>query len=148
MSVHPSVPDVDIKTTDRLPEGGKDWVGQVLGVGNRSRASLLDHEHGKTNPERIGNVVVSRVGGEGVKMNQEDVGLLKMLDGVVELLDNGRPVNAGELLLLLTDDVVQDLVWTLQSDLHPAFVVLGEVGRRPQRQNSVVDECLVFPGKS
>ena len=81
-------------------------------------------------------------------MNQEDVSLLQMLDGVVELLDDRRPVNAGELLLLLTDDVVQDLVRTLQGDFNPAFVVLGQVGWRPQRQNRVVDEGLMFPWKS
>ena len=148
VGVHPPVPDVDVQAADRLPEGGEDWVGQVLRVWNWCCAARLDDEHGQTNPERIRNVVVGRVGGEGVEMDQEDVCLLKMLDGVVELLDNRSSVNAGKLFLLLTNDIVQDLIWTLQSDLYPTFVVVREAGRRPQRQYGVVNESLMFPRQS
>ena len=90
---------------------------------------------------------MGRVGGEGVEMDQEDVCLLKMLDGVVELLDHGRPEDAGELFVLLTDYVVEDLVRALESDLHPALVCLWARGQRPHGGHVVVDEGLMLPGQ-
>ena len=50
VGVHPPVPDVDVKATDRLPEGGEDGVGQRGRVGDRPRAARLQHEHRQTVP--------------------------------------------------------------------------------------------------
>ena len=48
----------------------------------------------------------------------------------------------GELFVLLTDDVVQDLVGALDGHLHSTLVPL-----RPLRPHRVVDEGLVLPGQ-
>ena len=148
MRVHPAVPDVDIEAADWLPERGEDGVGEVGGVGDRGGAAGLDDEQGDPVPDGVGDDVVVGVGGEGVEVDEEDICLLEMLQGVVELLHHGRPEDAGELLVLLADDVVEDLVRALQRDLHAALAGLGAGGQRPHRGHVVVDEGLVLPGQS
>ena len=49
-----------------------------------------------------------------------------MLQG--ELLHHGRLEDAGELLILLVDDVIEDLVWTLKCDLQTTLVGLRARG--------------------
>lgn len=122
-------------------------MGEVSGVGDGSRTAGLDDEQGDAVPDRVRDDVVVGVGSERVEVDQEDVCLLQVLEGVVELLDHGRPEDAGELLVLLADDVVEDLVRALEGDLHPALVGLGAGGQRPHRRHVVVDEGLMLPGQ-
>ena len=147
MGVHPSMPDVDVKTANWLPECCEDGMGEVSRVGDWGGAAGLDDEQGDAVPDRVGDDVVVGVGSEGVKVDQEDVSLLQVLEGVVELLDHGRPEDAGELFVLLTDDVIKDLIRALESDLHPALVGLGARGQRPHGGHVVVDEGLMLPGQ-
>ena len=147
MCVHPSVPDVDIKTANWLPEFCEDWMGKVRRVGNRDGAAGLDDKQRDSVPDRVGDDVVVSVGREGMKVDQEEVCLLQVLQGVVELLHHSRPEDAGELLVLLADDVVEDLVWTLECDLHTTLVSLGARGQRPHGGHVVVDEGLMLPGQ-
>ena len=81
-----------------------------------------------------------------MEMSEENIRLLKLLNGVVKLLDNCCSKNAGELFVFLADYVIKDLIWTLQVDLNPALVVFWSVVCRPQGHHCVVDECLVLPG--
>ena len=147
MGVHPSVPDVDIKTADWLPEFCEDWMGEVSRVRDRDGAAGLDDKQRDAVPDRVGDNVVVSVGREGVKVDQEEVGLLQVLQGVVELLHHGRPEDAGELLVLLADDVIEDLVWTLECDLHTTLVGLGAGSQRPHGGHVVMDESLMLPGQ-
>ena len=80
-------------------------------------------------------------------MDQEEVSLLQVLQCVVELLHHGRPEDAGELLVLLADDVIEDLVWTLEGDLHTTLVGLRAGGQRPHGGHVVMDEGLMLPGQ-
>ena len=121
-------------------------MGEVSRVGDGSRVAGLDHEQGDAVPDRVRDDVVVGVGSEREEVDQEDVCLLQVLEGVVELLDHGRPEDAGELLVLLADDVVEDLVGALEGDLHPALVGLGAGGQGPNRGHVVVDEGLMLPG--
>ena len=147
MCVHPSVPDVNVKTTNWLPEFCEDWMGEVSRVGDRHGAASLDDEQRDAVPDRVGDDVVVSIGCEGVKVNQEEVSLLQVLQGVVELLHHGRPEDTGELLVLLADDVIEDLVWTLESNLHTTLIGLRARGQRPDGGHVVMDEGLMLPGK-
>ena len=147
MCVHPSVPNVDVKTTDWLPEFCEDWMGEVCRVGDRHGAASLDDKQRDAVPDRIRDDVVVSVGRKGVKVDQEEVSLLQVLQGVVELLDHSRPEDAGELLVLLADDVIEDLIWALKGDLHTTLVGLRAGGQRPHGGHVVMDEGLMLPGQ-
>ena len=145
MGVHPSMPDVDVKTANWFPECCEDGMGEVGRVGHGGCAAGLDHEQGDAIPDRVRDDVVVGVGSERVEVDQQDVCLLQVLEGVVELLDHGRPEDAGELLVLLTDDVIEDLVWALEGDLHTTLVGLGAGGQRPHGGHVVMYKGLMLP---
>ena len=75
MCVHPSVPNVDVKTTDWLPEFCEDWMGEVCRVGDRHGAASLDDKQRNAIPDWVGDDVVVSVGREGVKVDQEKVSI-------------------------------------------------------------------------
>ena len=105
------MPDVDIQTTDWFPECGELWESSL---NLWDQTALLYIKHGQTIPDGVRNVVVSRAAGEAVQVNQENVSLLQLLNSVVEPLHYRCSEDAGELFLLLTDDIKEYLIRTLQ----------------------------------
>ena len=68
-------------------------------------------------PDGVWDGVVGRIGGEGVEVDKENVCLCEVLEHEVELLDDGHAVVAGELLVPLADDVVEDVIRPLHVNL-------------------------------
>ena len=66
-----------------------------------------------------------------MEMDQEDVSLLQMVQNVVELLDDCHPKVAGKLFVLLANDVMKNIIGTLNRDLNPAFGPFRTTARRP-----------------
>ena len=99
-------------------------MGKVLGVEDWSRRAACCCEQGNPVLDWVGDRVVSLVGGEGVQVDKQLVSLGKMLEHEVKLLDNCHPMVAGKLFIALADEVIENVIGTLNCHFHLAFFPL------------------------
>ena len=107
-----------------LPELCKNGMGKVLGVEDWSSRAACSCEQGNPVLDWVGDYVVSLVGCEGVQVDEQLVSLGKMLQHEVKLLDNCHPMVARKLFVTLADEVIENVIGTLDCHFHLAFLPL------------------------